>query len=89
MRSEGYGTWSVCVSVCPLDISLLQHSFVPHVRTSRWMKIRNFVRFSLNILRCRARALADNSTVDVGSHFLLPLRMRMKWFARHSQSLLS
>ena len=48
----------VCVCVCPFNISLFQHSFVPQTIfcTSWWMKIRNFVRFSLKILCCKDRA---------------------------------
>ena len=55
MRSEGYGSWvcvcvCLCVCVCPLlNISLLERLFVPKTirLTSRAMKVRKFVRFSL------------------------------------------
>ena len=61
MRSEGYGTWvdlCVSVSVSVTSISLLGCLFVSQriPPTERAMKVRNFERFSLKTLRCKARA---------------------------------
>ena len=56
MRSEGYGSCRVCVSVCPLShISPLGLLFAVKTlsRTQRAMKVKNFVAFSLKPLRCR------------------------------------
>ena len=51
---------SVCLCVCPLlNISPLERLFVSHSvpHTQRAAKVRNFVWFSLKMLRCRAREL--------------------------------
>ena len=51
---------SVCVCVCLSVLHLTSPTFIRPktiLRTSRWMKIRKFVRFSLKILRYKDRAL--------------------------------
>jgi len=48
MRSEGYSTWSVCVSVA-------QHLTFHAITFSAADEGRNFKRFSLKMLRCEAR----------------------------------
>ena len=63
---------SVCLCVCPLlNISPLERLFVsqsvPH--TQRAAKVRNFVWFSLKMLRCRARTLLSLYGYALVGHF--------------------
>ena len=63
---------SVCLCVCPLlNISPLERLFVsqsvPH--TQQAAKVRNFVWFSLKMLRCRARALPSLYSYALVGHF--------------------
>ena len=60
MRSEGYCSWVVCVSVCPLvNISPLERLFnlKTLAHTQRATKVKIFVGFSLKPLRCKDPAL--------------------------------
>ena len=63
---------SVCLCVCPLrNISPLERLFVsqsvPH--TQRAAKVKNFVWFSLKMLRCRARVLPSLYGYALVGHF--------------------
>ena len=83
MRSEGYSTWSVCVSVCLLlNISLFTCLFVPQTILTFLAadEGRNFKRFSLKMLRCEAKAYM------ITRPFFTPRKMRMGFNLDHVAS---
>ena len=81
MRSEGYSTWSVCLL---LNISLFTCLFVPQTIPSRQqVKVENFKRFSLKLLRCEARAFPVDTAY---SYMITPQKMCMHMNLNHMAS---
>ena len=73
MRSKGYGSRRVCVSVCPLShISPLGLLFVVKTlsRTEHATKVKKFVAFSLKLRRSRVTALPALYGYREVGHFL-------------------
>ena len=73
MRSKGYGSRRVCLSVCTLSqISLLGLLFVVKTlpRTQHATKVKKFVAFSLKLRRSRDTALPALYGYHAVGHFL-------------------
>ena len=74
MRSEGYGSRRVCLSVCllshisPLGLRIVVKT-LPH--TQHATKVKTFVAFSLKLRRSRAMALSALYSYRAVGHFLL------------------
>ena len=80
MRSEGYGSRPVCVSVCLLShISPLERLFVLKIlsRTQRATEVKIFVGFSLKQLHCGDPAPSVERLYAWSAIFLWKARMRI------------
>ena len=64
MRSEGYGTCSVCVCV-----SVTQHLTFQRDYSCKKRAAESFKRFSLETLRCGARAFPVGMATRLVGHF--------------------
>ena len=80
MRSEGYCSRPVCLSVCLLrQNSPLERLFVLKIlsRTQRAKEVKKFVGFSLKPLRCEDPAPSVERPYVWSAIFLLKARMRI------------